>query len=101
MRILHVPETVFRSGICYHMAKKHWTELAQQRLEECLAPVPHEANELDWKVSLSDHKERLVEHLIASANYPDGGCLVFGVSDDGTLRGIDAKEVAQSANTLA
>lgn len=28
------------------MGKKHWIEAAQQRLEESLAPVPHEVNEL-------------------------------------------------------
>lgn len=54
-----------------------------------------------WKVSLSEHKERLAEHLIASANHPDGACLVFGVADDGQPRGVDAQTVAQIANTLA
>lgn len=83
------------------MGKKHWIESAQQCLEECLAPVPHEVNELDWKVRLSENKERLIEHLIASANHPDGACLVFGVADDGEPQGIDAETVAQISNTLA
>jgi predicted HTH transcriptional regulator len=83
------------------MGKKHWIEDARQRLEESLAPVPHEVNELDWKVRLSEHKERLAEHLIASANHPDGACLVFGVADDGQPQGVDAGAVAQIANTLA
>lgn len=38
-------------------------------LEQSLSPVPHEVNEMDWKVSLSEHKERLAEHLMAFANY--------------------------------
>jgi ATP-dependent DNA helicase RecG len=83
------------------MGKKHWIESAQQSLEECLVPVPHEVNELDWKIRLSENKERLIEHLIASANHPDGACLVFGVADDGQPQGIDADAVAQISNTLA
>ena len=83
------------------MGKKHWIEDAQQCLEESLVPVPHELNELDWKVRLSEHKDRLTEHLIASANHPDGGCLVFGISDHGDPQGVDAETVAQIANTLA
>jgi cytochrome c5 len=83
------------------MGKKHWIEEAQQCLEESLVPVPHEVNELDWKVRLSEHKDRLAEHLIASANHPDGGCLVFGVADDGQPQGVDAETVAKIANTLA
>ena len=71
--IRHLLETVARSATCYHMAKKHWIEDAQRCLEESLVPVPHEVNELDWKVRLSEHKDRLAEHLIASANHPDGG----------------------------
>jgi hypothetical protein len=46
------------------MAKKHWIEDASQCLEECLVPVPHEVNELDWKVRLSENEERLIEHFI-------------------------------------
>jgi ATP-dependent DNA helicase RecG len=83
------------------MEKKQWIEDARERLEESLAPVPHEVNELDWKVRLSEHKERLIEHLIASANHPDGACLVFGVANNGQPQGVDAETVAQIANTLA
>jgi len=83
------------------MGNKQWIDDARQRLEECLEPVPHELNELDWKVCLSEHKERLTEHLIASANHPDGACLVFGMADDGQPQGVDADVVAQIANTLA
>lgn len=63
--------------------EKHWVKQAVTSLKGSLEPVPHEINELDWKVCLSDDKERLVEHMIAFANLPNGGCLVFGISDAG------------------
>ena len=83
------------------MAMKHWVSAALHCLDECLSPVPHEVNELDWKVRLSEHRDRLAEHLMAFSNHPNGGCLVFGVADNGELKGIDQASVAQLANTLA
>lgn len=79
------------------MEKKHWIERAQQCLQECLAPVPHEVSELDWKVRLSENKERLIEHLIASANHSDGAFLVFGVAGREYVldRALRRLEVAQ------
>lgn len=62
---------------------------------------PHEVNELDWKVRLSEQKDRLAEHLMAFANHPNGGSLVFGVADNGQPEGIDQAAVALIANTLA
>jgi predicted HTH transcriptional regulator len=57
-------------------------------------PVPHEVNELDWKVALSENKDRLVEHLIAFANHANGGCMVFGVADKGaTPVGVEQAQV--------
>ena len=47
------------------MADKYWIAAVLQSLEQSLTPVPHEVNELDWKASLSDHKDRLAEHLMA------------------------------------
>lgn len=84
------------------MASKHWVARAVQGLEESLSPVPHESNEIDWKVSLSDRKERLAEHLMALANHPNGGFLAFGVGDaDARLESIGQEAVAEIANTLA
>ena len=83
------------------MADKYWIAAVLQCLEQSLSPLPHEVNELDWKASLSDHKDRLAEHLMAFANYPNGGSLVFGVADSGQLLGVDQTTVAQIANTLA
>jgi ATP-dependent DNA helicase RecG len=83
------------------MADKYWIAAVLHCLEQSLSPVPHEVNELDWKANLSDHKDRLAEHLMAFANYPNGGSLVFGVADSGQLVGVDQAAVAQMANTLA
>ena len=83
------------------MAEKYWIAVVLNCLEQSLSPVPHEVNELDWKASLSAHKDRLAEHLMAFANHPNGGSLVFGVADTGQLVGVDQSEVAQTVNTLA
>lgn len=83
------------------MTRKHWVSRALLCLEESLSPVPHESNEIDWKVSLSERKERLAEHLMAFANYPNGGFLAFGVGDDAHLEAISQEVVAEISNTLA
>ncbi|MDP2828235.1 MAG: ATP-binding protein [Sulfuricellaceae bacterium] len=81
---------------------KHWIPVASAWLAQSLDPVPHELNELDWKATLSGNKERLTEHLIAFANYPNGGFLVFGIRDSDTvLVGVTRDEVANIVNTLA
>ena len=54
---------------------KHWVVQAIALLKSSRDPVPHEINELDWKLSLSGNKERLIEHLIAFSNCPHGGSL--------------------------
>jgi predicted HTH transcriptional regulator len=57
---------------------------------------------LDWKVNLSDNKDRLTEHLIAFANHPNGGFLVYGVADAGAnLVGIDQIQVEEIIRRLA
>ena len=83
------------------MTDKYWVAAVLQSLEQSLAPLPHEVNEMDWKAKLSDHKDRLAEHLMAFANHPNGGSLVFGVANSGQLVGISQDEVAQIANTLS
>lgn len=82
------------------MADKYWIEAVLNCLEQSLSPVPHEINELDWKASLSDDKDRLSEHLMAFANYPNGGSLVFGVADTGLLVGVTQAEVAKIIGSL-
>lgn len=80
---------------------KHWIARAVALLDASRTPVPHEINELDWKVALSAKRDRLTEHLCAFANHPDGGYLAFGVADgDAALVGISQDEVADITNTL-
>lgn len=83
------------------MANKHWVTDALAILAESLSPLPHELNELDWKASLSTHKDRLAEHLMAMANHPNGGVLVFGIHNDGIAAGVSNAEVEQIIGTLA
>lgn len=84
------------------MTRKHWVYNAQICLEESLSPVPHETNEIDWKVQISDKKDRLTEHLIAFANCSNGGFLVFGISDGNAhLESVSQEAAAEIANTLA
>lgn len=82
------------------MPTKHWIPESLRGLAESLAPVPHEVNEIDWKTRLSDNSARLAEHLMAFANHPGGGTLVFGVDDDGQPTDITADDVAIVVTTL-
>lgn len=82
------------------MATKHWVNDALSILAESLSPVPHELNELDWKASLSTHKDRLAEHLMAMANHPNGGVLAFGIDNQGLPTGVNAAQVEQITGTL-
>jgi ATP-dependent DNA helicase RecG len=80
---------------------KHWIEQALLWLKSSIEPVPHEINEMDWKIALSENKERLTEHLIAFANYPNGGYLAYGVADAGAkLVGIDQDQVEDIVSRL-
>lgn len=83
------------------MATKHWVNDALSILAESLLPVPHELNELDWKATLSTHKDRLAEHLMAMANHPDGGLLAFGIDNQGGPTGISATQAEQIAGVLS
>lgn len=81
---------------------KHWIASALEYLAQSLEPVPHEINEIDWKGGLSPEKNRLTEHLIAFANYPNGGFLAYGIRDaDAALVGVQQDDVARIVNTLA
>ncbi len=81
---------------------KHWITTAVSTLESSLEPVPHELNELDWKQSLSPKKDRLVQHLSAFANSPNGGIVVFGVNDQtATPIGIQQPEAETIVGQIA
>lgn len=83
------------------MSIRHWVTDAQQALGESLFPVPHELNELDWKASISDNKDRLAEHLAAFANRRGGGTLAFGVANDGSLNSVVQSDVEGIVSKLA
>lgn len=81
---------------------KHWIDQATSLLKASREPVPHEVNELDWKVRLSGNSERLVEHLVAFANQTSGGYLVFGVAEPGAeLVGVTQGQVVEIVGKLA
>jgi ATP-dependent DNA helicase RecG len=74
---------------------RQWTIQARAWLEVSRKLIPQEINELDWKRNQSDNRERLVEHLIAFANNPGGGYLVYGVANPfAELVGVKQEEVA-------
>lgn len=80
---------------------KHWVSRAIELLQVSLKPIAHEVNELDWKVGLSPQRERLIEHLMAFANYPAGGFMVFGIDNvDARLIGVTQEQVAAITNTV-
>lgn len=81
---------------------KHWVASAVELLKSSLAPIPHEINELDWKAGLSPNNERLKEHLMAFANHPGGGYLIFGIDNaDARLIGVTQEQVATIMGTVA
>jgi ATP-dependent DNA helicase RecG len=81
--------------------EKHWVKRAQELLATSRHPVPYETNQIDWKSTLSDNKERLTEHLIAFANQSLGGFLMFGITNDGAaILGINQQDVEKIINQL-
>jgi ATP-dependent DNA helicase RecG len=78
-----------------------WLTAAISLLEVSLTTLALEKDNLDWKRTLSENKERLAEHLSAFANYPGGGYLVFGISDLGQVVGLDSNEARQLVADIA
>lgn len=80
---------------------KHWVPRAIELLQASLRPIPHEVNELDWKAGLSPRRDRLTEHLMAFANYPGGGYLIFGIDNDNARPiGVTQDQAAEIINTV-
>ena len=71
--------------------EKFWVERGLRLLEKSLNP-PHELNELDWKIALSEDKKGLTKHLSAFANQAGGGFFVFGIDNKGLCKGIASRE---------
>lgn len=72
---------------------KKWMTFALAYLNESLTPIPHELNELDWKVDASSRGMNLAKHLSAFANLTSGGYLVFGVHDSGEAVGLSQDSI--------
>lgn len=79
---------------------KDWQTRALKLLQKSLEPIPQEFNELEWKSQLSENTERLAHHISALANLQEGGFLVFGVQNDGRLRGITHPESTEIIKKL-
>lgn len=75
--------------------EKKWITEARKFIKASLSPTPHELNEIDWKSSLSEDKERMAAHLSAFANQPGGGFFAFGISPEGKIHGT--KEPVKSS----
>lgn len=81
---------------------KNWEKKAVELLEKSLTGVPHELNELDWKVTLSSNHEKLSHHLSAFANNTGGGFLIFGVDNKTrTPVGISREDNEKIITTLS
>ncbi|MBF0388263.1 MAG: putative DNA binding domain-containing protein [Candidatus Omnitrophica bacterium] len=74
---------------------KPWIAVARKLFKSSLMPVPHELNELDWKVDLSENGTRVAEHICAFANQNGGGFFVFGVDPAAQLLGISKDRAAE------
>lgn len=79
---------------------KPWTERAESLLRQTLSAVNIELNELDWKERITNNSERLAEHLSAFSNYPNGGFLVFGISNDAKVLGLTTEETNHIVNKI-
>lgn len=80
---------------------KPWVQKAIAKLALSLAAPLNEPNDLDWKENVSSDTKRLTDHLMAFANYPGGGYIVFGVERDGSLTTLDPTRIDSIANRIA
>jgi ATP-dependent DNA helicase RecG len=80
---------------------KLWVEKAVVKLTLSLNPPSNEPNELDWKGNLSSDTKRITDHLMAFANYPGGGVVVFGVERDANLVSLSNVDLDAIANRVA
>lgn len=79
---------------------KNWENRALALLDKSLVPVPSELNELDWKSMLSDNSEKLAKHLSAFSHLFDGGFMVFGINNDGSVRSLMKPEIDEIIKKL-
>ena len=81
--------------------QKTWIAKAREYLQASLLPVPHELNELDWKLSLSEDNQHIAQHLSAFANQVGGGFFAFGISPTGNIHGISKSDIEGIIRKLA
>lgn len=81
---------------------KDWINTATTYLQKSLGAVPVELNEIDWKLDLSPHKEKLSKHISAFANHPGGGYLAFGIDDsNASLVGVTVEQAKAIIDKLS
>lgn len=61
---------------------------------------PQELNEIDWKQDISSSNENIAKHLSAFSNYHGGGYMIFGVSNDGKIIGLDKNQTDEVIKKL-
>jgi len=70
-------------------------------LRESLDPAnPQELNEIDWKQDISSSNENIAKHLSAFSNYSGGGYMIFGVTNDGQITGLDKNQTDEIIKKL-
>lgn len=63
--------------------KRELIDKALELLKDSLTPVPHELNNLDWKIEVSTLRERL---KISQKNYPMVSRLIKDAIDAGRIK---------------
>ena len=88
---------------CHHTQLKV-TELTSELDQLLLTHVGYTLSEMlilgekpnyDFKVQLPEHIESITKEVCALANLPGGGILLFGISDEGEIVGIQTSELDQ------
>ena len=74
---------------------KDWEKRAVELFEKSINPFPQELNELDWKVNISEDGKKIARHLSALSSNREGGFLVFGVDNNGSLVGLKKDECTE------
>jgi predicted HTH transcriptional regulator len=80
---------------------KIWINKAKECLKTSLSPIPHELNELDWKLDLSDDSTRIAQHISAFGNLIGGGFFAFGLSSNAEIIGIAQSQTDPILRKLA
>lgn len=81
----------------------HKTQKCIELLNRSLSNNPQELDELDWKAAIGK-SEKMARHLSAFSNLEGGGYLVFGVSDNASVDGLDpvkSREIADQMGNWA